>query len=802
MMPWNHKEMGHSMRRLLVRIPDQVSWILLYTAIGSGLFWLGSAAEAAPEELSREVRDFFTKHCYDCHADGVNEGGLDLEGLTAEMSERPLVDRWTHIFDRVSQGRMPPATEPRPIAKDKLGFLSWIEPRLTAADRSQREVVQRRLNRESYQNTIRDLLGIEIELKHLLPADQQAGGFDNNGEALAISAELMGQYLKAAETAIDGAIIHGERPRTSTFTVDPVNEIKKDIPRSFGLDDGRSVIYTTDVGNYSKIATREKRVPVAGRYRFRFESAAHHSPEPIVFNARISDFDGIAATNIDLGFFEAEAKPKMFEIEAVVGARSAIQFFALELPTWLKDVSSGDFAGVGFGPVEMTGPLFDQWPPECHQRLVGDVDLKNGTLKDAEPILRRFIARAFRRPANDEEVARYLSLVKGRLAVGRSFETSLRSGLTAVLCSPNFLYLREDLGQAKNPISDYELASRISYFLWSSMPDAELLGCAREGTLHKPDVLHAQVERMLGDRRRDRFIADFTGQWLRLRQIDATMPDPKVYPEFDDFLKFSMVEETRGFFRTLLEDDLSIRNFLDSDFAMLNRRLARHYGIDGVKGVEMQKVSLPKDSVRGGVLTHGAVLKVTANGTNTSPVIRGVWVLENFLGQTVPPPPPNIASIEPDTRGATTIREQLAKHRNVSSCNVCHQHIDPPGFALESFDPTGKFRKQYLRYYVDPQNADKGWGKVITAGDVDPSGQLPTGEKFADVREFKRLLLQNDARFTRCLTEKLMTFALGRELGFSDRDHVDSVMGQSAAKGRGLRSLVHAIVESRAFAMP
>ncbi len=376
------------------------SLLLLCTALSTGTFGFGSAAAAAPPEVGTEVRAFFSKHCYDCHADGVNEGGLDLEKLTAEMSERPQVERWTHIFDRVSDGRMPPATEPRPALKAKQGFLAWIEPRLKTADRRQRETVQRRLNREAYQNTIRDLLGIDAELKHLLPEDQQAGGFDNNGEALAISAELMGQYLMAAETAIGAAIVHGERPETSTFTVDPINEIKKDIPRVYGLDDGRrSVIYTTDDGTYSKIATREKRVPVAGRYRFRFESATHHSPEPLVFNARVSDFHGVAATNIDLGFFEAEAKPKMFEIEAVVGARSAIQFFVLELPSWLKDVSSGEFPGVGFGPVEMTGPLFDQWPPESHQRLLGNVDLKTGKLEDVEPILRRFVARAFRRPA-------------------------------------------------------------------------------------------------------------------------------------------------------------------------------------------------------------------------------------------------------------------------------------------------------------------------------------------------------------------------------------------------------------------
>jgi hypothetical protein len=772
---------------------------------------LGGTHAIAAADVSPPVREFLREHCYDCHATSVGAGRLDLEKLTADMSDRSAVANWTRVFDRVARGEMPPAAEPQPDLAQKKDFLGWIEPRLKTSDRQLRETVQRRLNRESYQNSIRDLLAIDLELKQMLPEDQQAGGFDNNGDALAISAELMGQYLVAAEAAIDAAIVLGERPQTTTFTVDPVNEIKKDIPRQYGLDAGRSVIYTTDNGNYSKIATREKRISVAGRYRFRFESATHFSPDPIVFNARVSDFHGIAATNIDLGYFEAEAKPKMFEIEAVVGARSALQFFVLELPTWLKDVSSGEFAGVGFGPVEITGPLFDKWPPESHQRLIGEVDLKTGKIEDAEAILRRFITRAFRRPATDDELARYLALVKGRLAAGRTFETSLRAGLAAVLCSPNFLYLREDLkpvelqqkngSDAKNQISDYELASRMSYFLWSSMPDAELLECARQGTLHEPAIRTAQVERMLKDPRRNRFITDFTGQWLKLRQINDTMPDPKVYTEFDDFLKFSMVEESQSFFRTLLDEDLSIRNFLDSDFAMLNRRLGRHYGIDGVKGVPLQKVALPKESVRGGVLTQGAVLKVTANGTNTSPVVRGVWVLENFLGQTVPPPPANIGTIEPDTRGTKTIREQLVKHRDAASCNVCHQHIDPPGFALESFDPAGKFRKQYLRYHVEPQHADKGWGKVVTAGNVDPSGQLSTGEKFADVREFKRLMLNNDERFARCLTEKLLTFALGRELGFSDREAVDTVLQQSTKNGRGLRTLVHEIVACPLFVM-
>lgn len=766
-----------------------------------GLNW-PSSIHAASADPSGEVRGFLSEHCFSCHSTDLREGKTDLETLTIEISDRSQISQWTRIYDQVSQGHMPPGTEPRPDEQRKKTFLAWIEPRLKSADRRQREIVQRRLNREAYQNTVRDLLQIEIDLKQLLPEDQQAGGFDNNGEALSISAELMGQYLEAADAAIDAAIVHGPRPQTATFTVDPVNEIKQDIPRYFGLDDGRSVIYTTDNGNYSKIATREKRVPVTGRYRFRFDVASHFSQEPIVFNARVSDFHGLAATNINLGYFEADAKPKTMEIEAVVGARSAIQFFALELPTWINDASSGKYPGVGFGPVEITGPLFDQWPPRSHQLLLGNLDLERGTIEEAKPVLRQFISRAFRRPATDEELARYVRLIAGRQEAGRSLEASVRVGFAAVLCSPNFLYLREEMRGDEVRISDHELASRLSYFLWSSMPDTELLECAARQSLRTPDVLHAQVERMLGDPKKNRFITDFTGQWLRLRQIDATVPDPKVYIEFDDFLKASMVDETQSFFRTLLDEDLSIRNFLDSDFAMLNRRLGRHYGIQGVKGSQVQKVKLPEDSVRGGVLTQGAVLKVTANGTNTSPVVRGVWVLENILGQTVPPPPPNIPSIEPDTRGTATIREQLIKHRELASCSSCHRYIDPPGFALESFDPAGKFREQYLRFHVEPQHADKGWGKVIEVGKVDPSGRLSSGEQFADVREFKRLMLENDPRFARCLTEKLVTYALGRELGFSDRELVDAILAKAATKGGGLKTLIHAIIQSPVFSTP
>jgi hypothetical protein len=366
-----------------------------------------------------------------------------------------------------------------------------------------------------------------------------------------------------------------------------------------------------------------------------------------------------------------------------------------------------------------------------------------------------------------------------------------------VLCSPNFLYLREDERPGTRRIADFELASRLSYFLWSSMPDAELFTLAEKEQLSHPKVLAAQVERLLRDAKAERFVTNFTGQWLRLRQINDTTPDSKLYTKFDELLQVSMVREGEGFFRELLAENLPITNILDSDWAMLNQRLAEHYGVPGVRGLALQKVKLPPNSVRGGVLTQAGVLKVTSNGTTTSPVLRGVWVLENILGQPVPPPPPNTGGIEPDIRGAATVREQLDKHRHEESCMMCHVKIDPPGFALESFDPIGDFRTTYLRWVV--HNEKEGYGSVKPGALVDTSGKLATGEPFTDIREFKRLLLARSDSFAHCLTAKLLAFGLGREMGFSDREAIDAIVKQTAAHGGGLRSLVHDIAESETF---
>ncbi|HEX5102919.1 MAG TPA: DUF1592 domain-containing protein, partial [Pirellulaceae bacterium] len=416
--------------------------------------------------------------------------------------------------------------------------------------------------------------------------------------------------------------------------------------------------------------------------------------------------------------------------------------------------------------------------------------------EDARRILKNFARRAFRRPVSDDDVQPLVKLVEAKMAGGNSFEMAVRAGLKGVLVSPSFLFLREPPGK----LDDFALASRLSYFLWSSMPDEELYNLAAEGELSQPDVLRGQVERMLKDPKAQAFTENFVGQWLGLRDIDFTEPSHLLYPEYDAMLRESLVKETQLFFDELLQSDLSLTNFVASDFAMLNGRLAKHYGIPDIDGWEFRKVALPPDSHRGGVLTMGSVLKVTANGTTTSPVMRGAWVLDRILGTPAPPPPAEVPVLEPDIRGATTIREQLAKHRQIETCAACHAKIDPPGFALESFDVIGGYREHYRTtgsgetVIVDGRRMSYHRGKP-----VDPSDVLPDGRRFANIDELKELLLADQDQLARALTMRLLTYATAARPAAADQPQIESIVNNIRDRNYGLRSLVHEIVQSDAF---
>lgn len=491
----------------------------------------------------------------------------------------------------------------------------------------------------------------------------------------------------------------------------------------------------------------------------------------------------------------------------------------------------------------MEGPFNDQWPPASHHALFGELPVKVWTKDlgipeptqqvwskanghgypkdpygsrgekrpivyvetkdaphDAERLLRVFLRKAFRRPPTEDEVKDYVAKVTTRLKDGQAFEDAMQAAYREALTAPEFLFLNEKPGK----LEDHELAARLSYFLWSSVPDEKLSALADAGKLSQPGVLHEQAVRMLADQRASRFVENFLGQWLNLREIGATAPDGKLYPEFVSWEQSSMIGEAKAFFTELLQKDLGITNLVQSDFACINEPLANIYGIKGVKGWDIQHVALPKDSHRGGFLTMAAVLKTTANGTTTSPVKRGAFVMDKILGIVPTPPPPDAGSIEPDTRGATTIREQLTQHKRNATCAGCHQKMDGYGFALESFDVVGEWRDHYRAMGATGPGAER---KVVNGRRVeyhpgpavDPSGEMPNGHPFKDVEELRSILTSNPERLARAFTQQLVTYATGAEISFADRAAVDAIVKQSAASHYGLRTLLLEVVQSALF---
>lgn len=785
-----------------------------------GLVWMmlaavsASADETPPLETEASVigiaEPFFKEHCIRCHGQSETKGELRLDELDADLTQPATFERWQRIVERVQAGEMPPKEEPRPKPAQVADIIKQLTARLNAVAAERRgegRGVLRRLNRVEYENTVRDLFDVNVSVKEMLPEDAIAQGFDNVGAALNVSPVLMERYLEAADAVIDAAIkpVHKLESKTERF------DLYDSLPTWFiaGVwkqDEG--VILYRNSGD-SSTDLRQFKAPAPGRYRFRISASAHNSETPLPMAVLLGNFVVSGNPTRHLGYFDAPPnEPAVIEFEERLLAKNdTIKVTPVGLPfVYLKHETMPEYPGPGLHIhwMEVEGPFPAEWPTESYRRVFGDVDPKNGTLADAEKLLRDLLPRAFRRPVAEGDQQPFVALVAASLESGQTFEASLRAGIKAVLASPKFLYLREPVGQ----LDDHALASRLSYFLWSTMPDLELLELARDGELKKPDVLRSQVERMLQHPKATTLIENFTGQWLSLREIDATTPDKSLYPEFDELLKWSAVQETHLFFIEMLNENLSVRNFVDSDFAMLNGRLATHYGIPDVHGVEFRRVPLKPEYHRGGVLTQASILKVTANGTSTSPVLRGVWVLDHIMGQPVPPPPPNVPAVEPDIRGATTIREQLAKHRATENCAGCHSRIDPPGFALENYDVIGGWRDRY-RVVADQKDWVKnrvgplakylaayqyGLGHTVEAADA-----LPDGRPFADINELKQLLLTDPEQIARCVTEKLVTYATGQPVGFGDRQQVDQILAEVRDSDYGLRSLIHAVVASELF---
>ena len=545
-----------------------------------------------------------------------------------------------------------------------------------------------------------------------------------------------------------------------------------------------------------------------------------------------------------LGYYDAPSmEAKEHELVTWMNQNELIGFNTASLAPTANYSRKGHamaFTGPGIACdwLEVEGPLHDVWPPQSHKMLFGDLPLKEfkaaenpgvraplrpsfrhlggqnqpdaepglwtvfseKPLADADRLLGAFLPKAFRRPVPDAVRAQYVAKVDERLKAGDCFETAMRWAYRAALCSPDFIYHMEPAGK----LDDDALACRLSYFLWNSVPDEPLRTLASSGKLHDSEVLRGEVERLLKDPKSQRFIDDFLGQWLKLRLIAANDADRKLYPEFSPYLQDSMVAETRAYFRELIEQNLGAAFLMKSDFLMLNEKLAKHYGVADVKGAAIRRVPLPPGCPRGGFVTQAAILKVTANGTTTSPVPRGAFVMDRIFGHPPEPPPPSVPAVEPDVRGATTIREQLDKHRSNATCAACHAKIDPPGFALECFDVIGGFRTRYRsigkgdpapRGFIDPII-----GISFKLGPaVDPSGALPDGRKFSGIEEFQSVVAADPAALAKNLAQQFAVYSTGREVSFSDREQIADIVSRAMKNGGGIRTLIQELIQSPLF---
>jgi hypothetical protein len=686
-------------------------------------------------------------------------------------------------------------------------------------------VPARRLTRFEYERTMHDLLGIDVPLADLLPADPVADGFDTVSSAQQVSHFLLEKYLSAADVALDAAFDRAWQPdRTASVEIGWAQFQKF---RARSREPGPRPKQRDAVAWSSKMPFNGRMPPTAapasGWYRITLRVAAVNLPANglVWCSVRSGACKASAPLLSWIGSFAATKDEREHTFEAWIEAGHLLEVRPTDATmkpfnnreAWdTVEAERSGMRGVAIKSVKLERIHHGLDPAAMRERLFAGVKTEadpaqlpatftkkksptfaTGTLVSANPgadvarLVQSFAARAFRRPVTEAEAEPYVTLAQAELKGGASLADALRGAYRGVLSSPRFLYLEEPVGR----LPDHALATRLSYFLWSSMPDEELRALADAGKLSDARTLHAQVERMLGSPKSARFIENFLGQWLNLTEIDFTVPDAKLYPEFDEVLKFAMLDETHAFFRELLDRDLSVSHVVHSDFGMVNERLARHYGIAWPGGEGIQRVAFRPENQRGGLITHGSVLKVTANGTTTSPVIRGVWMLERIMGRPVPPPPANVPAIEPDIRGAKTIREQLDKHRHVESCAVCHVKIDPPGFALESYDVIGGWRDHYRAV-----KETKGWQPGLA---VDPSFTMADGRPFADLAGFKQLLLADPDQLARNLAAKFVTYATGAGISFADRTELDAIVQRAKARNLGVRTLLMEVIQSPLF---
>jgi mono/diheme cytochrome c family protein len=777
-----------------------------------------AAADSPVPDFSQAVRPFLEKHCLGCHGATKPEAELSLDRFrdaTTMIKSRKV---WMNVVKLVRAGEMPPSDKPQPTAADVEAFANAVKTIFDHADRTAKpdpgRVTMRRLNRVEYRNTIRDLVGVDFDPTEDFPADDIGHGFDNIGDVLTLSPVLMERYLAAAESVMSRAITPNppappKRHLSSRYTEPASANVPLEGNFRIVRSDGDSPVASGPVHTQYQFDPE-------GDYIFRSRVyAKKQGDQPVraavlvigkeIPNPSSDDEAAQLAGQAAMGLrpfrivetLEITAddpkKPQLVEVK--IPASVGRQRTAIAL---LKPAEGQPAATLYVEHLALEGPLDTR--PSSHRRLLA-VDPAKPAPEQTRPLLEKFASRAYRRPATNDEVDRLAKLVEQSMSAGESWESSMQMGFQAVLCSPKFLFRVEldDRPEApeSRPLDPFQLASRLSYFLWSSMPDDELFAEARAGTLLQN--IEPQVRRMLQDPRSDSLVRNFALQWLQVKRLETFAPDARMFPQFNDRLRAAMFKETELFISSVIREDRSILELLDADYTFLNEPLARLYGIadthgnlvgkkpenpggQPIRGEQFQRVAL-QSRARGGLVTQASVLAVNSNPTRTSPVKRGRWILEQLLGEPPPVPPPNVPELPNDEKAVAgaSLRERLEIHRRNPTCANCHEKMDPLGFALENYDAIGAFRTKDGTF------------------DVDPAGRLPDGTTFQGPEDLKSILKERRGLFSRCLAEKMLTYALGRGVEYYDRPTIENIATDLEANEFKFSRLVLGIVTSEPF---
>ena len=885
------------------------------------------SATLKPDEVGyRRVAPFLKKYCIDCHGPDAQEGEFRIDQhLPNDFLNPAAKSKWSEVVNMLNSHEMPPEDSPQPSDREVARVVDWVTEQMTRAEYHRRDsaIVLRRMNREEYRNTIRDLLAVDYNPERF-PQDPSAGGFDNNGGALTMSPLQIELYYEAAREILDLALVTGEQPPKIRWRFQPEsgnsdsNRVEYDGQRLI-VNGGKNRVEGDFVAMHHEswdrnVNVRDFVLPQAGVYTVRIRAGGvtptrrqvvetvrpwfeKRMNDEIQKNPRGEEWHRRALVNnmkhmqtdsmYDYGSprlkliqslsgqpkiiaeMDVDAprdEPQVYSVQAKFNEYKTgvtIQY-AYDIPKVLENFwfQTGDEfprPELWIDWMEIEGPIYESWPPPSHRKLLPESPLQTSEPRQyARQVLSRFMHNAYRRPVSAEEIEQKMAIYDRAVEEGKPFIEAIKSPLSAVMVSPHFLYLVEFSGQQAEkpkpaprrftdargrkmqgaviklegdqvtirradgqqftvsqnlfspadqayfrdlqqqnqspfrPLDDFELANRLSYFLWSSMPDGELFRLARAGQLRDPQTLKEQAERMLMDPKSEAFVRNFAGQWLGLREVGANPPAPDLYPRYDRHLEQSIVRESEEFFAEILRNDLSVMNFVQSNFVVINERLARFYKIPGVRGDYFRRVQAPPQSHRGGVVTQASVLSLTSNGTRTSPVKRGVWVMKNILGVDPGLPVANAGDIAPKVPGIdkATVRKRLEIHRTLPQCARCHNKIDPLGFALENFNAAGEWRDREGFGYkgrIQPNDPP-----------IDASAKMIDGAEFVGVEGLQTILMKRKHLFLQCLADKMMTYALGRELGLTDQKYIDEAVKQVRREDT-LKALVQYVVASEPF---